>query len=300
MTIAAVHALGPVSINDVHIGGIMSSSCSTGLQTIRQVESGELYPTYVTTNAMAPGGTFTTRAVSTALGVMGDGGVALSSPESASFYFRKRGPLGTAAGSVHRSFYFENGVCLPRILSIPYQGNATLSADVIPVSTDGTTSPVTVSAVDGLPTVTDLALQYALYRVTVGGVVLGGIQNVNVNFGIGVGVFSENALIHNLVVAADSVMPTIEISGYDPMGVTTANILGGAATLANTVIELKERNTAIASLAHVKIALNGLWTAVDLGNASGSSPATFNILLQGNSSDGVLKPLTVTTGAAIT
>lgn len=294
MSLSAAWNIGPVSINNTKIPGIIQSGASNGVIMTNPVESGNLYPTFAAVTGCKQGMAFTARDVAAVLGVTGTTGVAIAS--ATEVYFKKRAAVGPASGSTHRKYAATNGLILPGTLAVSHQGNASITCSIVPVSSDGAASAVAVTNNVSLPSVTNQADVYTIYSAAINGTDLAGLEGVDIDFGVNARTVGSNSDIFDVLAGVTSVIPTVTLRGID---INTFNSViadtGTSLTQATTTIILRKRGTALTSTAHMKFTCYGVAypeQLVDGGSSEGE--ATTSVRFGLCSSDGTVAPLVYT------
>lgn len=300
MSLAAVWNIGPVTINNTKIPGIIQSGASNGVVMTNPVESGNLYPTFAAVTGCKQGIAFTARDVAAVLGVTGTTGAGISAATEA--YFKKRGAVGPASGSVHRKYAATVGVIVPGTLSVGHQGNAQITASIVPVSSDGASSALTMTNTNALPSVSNQADVYTIYSAAVNGTDLAGLEGVDIDFGCNVRTVGSNSDLFDVVAGVVSVTPTVTLRGVDLQTFSTAVAdTGTSLTQSTTTIILRKRGASTASLVHMKFTCYGVAYLEQLADGSSSeSEATVAVRYGLCSSDGSAAPLIYTPSFNIT
>lgn len=310
MSLAQLHGCGPVGIETLGgasavIGGITRQSAQVGAEIISQVENGENWSTHIAVAGLNPRMSFSTRDIRTALATIGAGGLCIDNDGGVNYgmrmAFRQRSCVGTAAGSVHRTITVGDGIMFPTSLSCDHQGDASLSVDVIPISSDGVTDAQTISDVGNLDTVVTATRddQYTLYSLTIGSATVTGFTGVDISFGVNGRADGAMSDPYPTVASVPSVMPSITVRGLDLTWVKNSAAVcvlsGEPITHGNTSLVLKNRSDVIGSAVHMAFTLNGIVYPDVIGDASGEGNGTCTIMLRGCSADGTTAPLVVNT-----
>jgi len=175
------------TIYAVNLGGDLISGCSDQAFDMGLVESivkgdGSPYPTHIAPMEQRPSITFSTTELAALLTKIGVLGWTIDSPVI--LYCQKLSDTGRSAGSDHVVLTVNAGVVIPvQITASQGQGGeARMSARIVP-TWDGTNIPIIPStgALAGTPAVGSV---YTVGPVKINGSWPGGVQSINVNFGI--------------------------------------------------------------------------------------------------------------------
>jgi len=314
MSLANVYGIAPISIEtsvgvSAVIGGLTRVSVTQGNRILSQIENGELYTTYGAVAGVTPRASFTSRDIVTVLGTTGFGGIGITSDgddPGIVFYLRKRGAVGTASGSVHRSYTFGNGVLVPRNLSVGHQGNASVSCELLATSADGSTSAAAISDSEStFPTVVTATRddQWTLYSCTINGATVTGFTGIDITFGATARTVGAQSDVLDTVAVVPSTRPSVRIRGLNPQWVNTTSsvcdILGEQCLHANTSIVLRKRGVTTATAEHIQFTLNGVVYTDQIADGSAESDISCALMLTLNSADGTTSPILGNLGYAI-
>lgn len=306
MAITRKHGIYGVGLGAVLLGGITRQNLATNSEVKGEASSGELYNRFIALYAqrLAPG--FTTRSIATALGATGVMGLSLSSA-ALTLYAQKHAAGATrASGGNHRSYTFASGILAPRQLTVDHRGDATLTYEAVVVSADGTNSPITITDSVSLPSGLTDAERFTLGTWTVGGISLGEIRRLQIDFGVDIASEGADSEIWDTFCSVRGQHSTITFSGIDVEWVKSTNIptAGLAATHANTVGYLRKRalgSTFVANgtAQHIRFTAAGLITPDNIfeGSERDAGEVSLKMALY---YDGSNAPLTVNTASAIT
>lgn len=290
------------------IAGLTNLSQDLNPTVDNEVGIGTLFPQFVVMRGQKPSMAFATRDVASLLALTGSTGADIGAGNTFIGYFAKmdkgRSPL---AGSVHRSYTMANGVLVPRTLSCQHQQDAQVDSVAAALSADGLAHPLAVSDAVALPTVPRDNNRWTLGPVTVGGVSVGRVTSISVDFGVATETEGDGSNLYDTFFAQPGTQPTITISGLDATALAAAGIPfeGKAGTHANTTIYLRKRAAngigfipnGDLSAPHIKIDADGL--AV-VQQHSGQGPRRGEISLVITCGwDGTNAPIGVTTGTTI-
>ena len=226
------------------IGGITKQSLSTGSTVKGEPTAGSVYPSFQSMTAQQPGASFDTLHVAAALDACGLQGLSIASLTGGfNLYAQKHAEGGTRAGSgAHRQYVFNEGLVVPRSLSVDHQGDATISYDVI-ATYDGTNDPVVINDSVSLPTSGSDDERFTLGPVSIESVTIDHLKSLQIEFGIEVNSEGADSEVWPRFASITSVSPKITLRGVDVEWLKSANVplAGKAATHANTTVFLRKR-----------------------------------------------------------
>jgi hypothetical protein len=293
------------------IGGITNVNVDTGTDTRGEAQSDEVTPRIQSIVAQRPSASFGCQDIAAIIGEVGVSGVDIATLGAGLvLYARKHADGGTrAAGAAHRAYTINDGMVLPRSLSVEHRGDAELSCDVL-IKYDGTNAPIVETDGETLPswgTPPIYENRWTLGGVTIGGVALTGVRGVDVDFGIQADTEGADGDIWDTFASIRRINPTITIRGVDMEWLDSAAVTfaqGLAGTHANTEIWLKRRlHTGVfdldATTVHILITAAGLWTVGNAFSSSGAEAATIDLMCAAYN-DGTNDPVKIQTGQAIT
>lgn len=219
MTVARMHNTHAVKIGAAVIGAIMRRSIKTGSEVRQECTTGEVFARFQALYAQKPMAEFQTRQLAVALGACALTGTALTSVAPFLVYAQKNTEGGTrASGGNHRKWTINEGIVIPRRLTVEHQGDAVIDYDVL-ATYDGSNEPVVISESQTLPSVTDAE------RFTIGGLTLtdtdGGtytltqMKRLEIDFGVQAETVGADSDIWDTSSRIVEIQPSIKISGID-------------------------------------------------------------------------------------
>lgn len=289
---------------DATLGAITLKQCSqatlnTALDILVGRGSGNVAPDDHFVNGSNPAATFTSMDVATILAAntanFANAGLQVSSG-SLVFPLRIRSAGSTYAGSgAHTTISSANGLIIPRSLSVPGKGAASIDLECLFESTDGRTIPLTTTTNASLSNGSFNAM-YRLYPCSVNGSAVAGVSNVTVNFGITV---ENNGDLDGFIYPTEHYItqtdPTIDITFKDEAAFETYGPLFTAQTAAVINLQKMAAGSTVVDVAteeHITLTFaDGIVTVDQIGN-SGNTRGEYTIRLYGES-------LTVSTTAAL-
>lgn len=251
---------------DVYINGVTNVMMNTNLAT--RVEGGDGLPfmTYASLISGAPVVSFTTSDLKAFLDECGVNGMLVDSGASGDgidIYFQRYTQGGTRTGaSVSHQTTIGDGILVPRTLNLSHQGRATITAEVVAFSSDGTTSPLAFTETASLPSsYPTVDLVHTLGKVDLNSTALEGVTDLTYDFGINLLVEGADSNIYPTVVSIQSVTPSITLSSktIDITSTLTENGLEYATT--QVVFYARKRDeggvfVADGTAEHIKFTLN--------------------------------------------
>jgi len=257
-----------LSTPDIAIGNITDWTISPGLQELVLGANGEVDPTFVAIMAAAMGISFTTQD----LAVLGSCGVAGCEVTTGVAYLKKIAAYGTRAGATsHTKITLAKAFMVPRILQASHGAPASLSYDMLAVSSDGTTAPIAISADDqSLAAAAEATEVFTLGDCTINGTDLE-VSDVSVDFGLDARVDGGDGNPYGTVAYIMNRAPAITLTTPDRLALATLTIDGVAQGATDSVIQfdkLLASGTRSSSADNVTISINGGHISAE--NATGS------------------------------
>ena len=159
-------------------------------------------------------------------------------------YWQKFDDCGTpVSGSSHRSYTMGNGLIVPKMLRVDHRADARLEFEFHPLSSDGATSPITISDTAALPTITAAHARWTLGPITIGNKVLTEYSALEIDFGNSVESRGSSSFVYDTHIEMKTHAPKITITGINPAWFSGTNIpiTGIAAAVATDKIFLRKR-----------------------------------------------------------
>lgn len=298
MAVTKKFVVSSSKIGSTVINGIVRSSDNLNTEIINDPTTGSLDPKYTGIRQVKPTAEIVTKAIETALGACGIGGVDMSSSVVVQ-YLQKLLDGGGRASSGHLSRTFNAGLMVLGNLSVSQGQDAELTLR-IHAGFDGTNDPIAYAESVTLPTDTDVE-RFTLGPCTVESVAMTGVTALEVDFGIEVVQEGADGDVYPTIVYMNTRSPTITITCMDASlaGSSDFPIGGLAATHANTDCFLRKLTKggtveANASEEHIKITAAG--TAHVLQSNDGSGMLQVKVECH---HDGTNTPVVITTSQAI-
>lgn len=310
MGVARRHTLYGVELASTTLGGIRGQAIETDTNVNADTSSGDIYVTHLAMNGQMVRARFDTTSLAVALGVCGLTGMAITDSDDVVMYAYKLAEgAGRAAGSVHRSYTFNEGIVVPRRITCSHQEDARIEYDVLPTY-DGTNDPVVVADSAAVPTQGADNARFTIGGCTLESLAIGHITSFELDFGILAeqeGADSDKWPTH---VAIQEAKPVLRLRGTDiewAKSTVIPTLQGKVVTHANTTVFLRKRSAATATgfvangtAQHIKFTFEGLAyieTIFD-GRAEGNPPAEVSLVMPLRY-DGTNVPVVVDTAAAI-
>jgi len=301
------HGLYAVEFDATLLPGITQCRVDTGTDVQGDATSGEVYNRWLSVYAQKPKATFASKAIASALDLCGLAGLDVSGLAAGlKLYAQMHARASTRAGAAsHRKYTLNDGLVVPRTLSVSHRGDATLSYDVL-VLYDGVNDPLVISDAVTLPAGLTDAERFTLGPITIESVSLTTVQKFDVDFGITGDPDAGDSSIWDTYCSIRGIKPKITLSGFDVEWLKAANIplTGKSATHLNTAIYLRKRaagSTFVADVTaeHIKFTAAGLAYIETPFDASDDGVSTTSLVMP-LKYDGDNAPLTINTASAIT
>lgn len=212
MPLNNVYTIAGVSAGGTIFKDIQSSTLSPNLQTALLGASGTAYNTFVAIQRIAPTFEFTSGDIKTILAKL-TSQIALAISGDFLVWFQKMAEGGVrSAGSTHTKGTVAKGILIPQSISLRDGAPATINCQVIMVSANGTTAPISFAGSQALVAAAGAAAGWTLGEVSINGTVLEGVEEVTINFGITPTVLGASGLVYPTFSGVQKVDPTITIS----------------------------------------------------------------------------------------
>jgi hypothetical protein len=301
----SAHVLYAVKVDSTVIGGVTEQSGELNSEIMNEPADGLPWATWIAMNAQNPMKRFTTKSVAPALTTLAPPVVNIADLTAGfTMYLQKlaEGGLRTS-GSNHRSFTMVSGIIVPRRLTCDAQGDAELQFSVIPTWNQ---SDAILSVADSvaLPTLANASVRFALGGITIAGVTVDSVVNLDLDFGITEKVLKGDGHPLPLWAGVERYQPKLTLRTFDATLAASGSIptIGGkAATHANTIIYLRKRTAtgfvADATAEHIKLTMAG-HAHVEPFDARGTSEADLSVMVD-SYYDGTNAPLVVDAASAI-
>lgn len=186
--------------------------------------------------------TATTKSIRALLGILGSLGTTLTSNAKATW---QQGLNGAGRGTGGSEATIATGMALPRSLSAPHGQDASMSFEIVGLSSDGKVAPYSLGSVT-VPALSEAEV-LTLYRLTIGGVVIDCPQGVTVDFGLSERTLGGGGDIYSTIGEVQTVAPTISATTLDAavlsslFGAAVGGNYAGLGTRAAVVVELAPR-----------------------------------------------------------
>jgi hypothetical protein len=309
MSVPRLHGIYAVKIGNTLVGGIKRHTLRTASEVRQEATSGEVYSRFQSLYAQKPMFEFSTLNIVTALGACALTGTAVTSALPILCWGQKHQEGGArVATSAHRKFTINEGLVIPRRLTVEHQGDAVLDYEIL-ATYDGTNEPITVAESQSLPTPTDSE------RFTLGPIQLTdddsgeydfeGIKRLEFDFGIQAETVGADSQIWDTMAHILEIQPTLTLHGVDSewWKSTMVPLTGRSIRHTGTAIYLRKRKAGSTFVAdnlaqHVKMTIAGLATIEELGGQGNNhKEISLKIPLK---YDGSLAPVTFNTAIEIT
>ncbi len=293
------------------VGGTTAEDVDVQAEILNEPTSGESHAQFIAITGERPRGDFTTLNVAKMLAICGVEGINLATVAPGAAFFGARFGQGKSVpdpGNVHRKYAFLLGGIFPNVLSVDHGGNASLTCNLISVSSDGVVAPLIVSENVALPAGLNDSERFGLGKISLFSNVYNGATSVQVNFGLGIETKGSGGDLYDTLVFVGPIAPTVVIRGINPEWVGTAAgqtpIVGRPLLHANTTIYFRAREDqktffSDATAKHMKITLNGLVVPTKVIASSGTQPGECELTITGKH-DGTNSPFVLSIDQTIT
>lgn len=226
-TIAGIKAKGTM------LKGIQNQQINPQLEELVLSGSGVVEAGFAAVDKINPQILFTTSAIKTALGALGDSnGIIIAA--DLDLWLQKTANGGMRqAGATHTKIACALGLITPQVLRIPSGGNATLDYITTLTSSDGLTSPIIVTPNQALDIDDGPAGEaYVLGDVSLNGTTLEGASDVELTFGLTVDTTNLFTYpTHAFIVSRRVILKirTFDVGAWESWGASGSNWLEGQA-----------------------------------------------------------------------
>lgn len=308
MTVSRMHGIYGVKLGASVIGCIGRTALRTGSEVRQESSSGEAYARFQALYAQKPMAEFQTRQLATALGLCALTGAALTSAAPLIVYAQKHTEGGTrTSGGNHRAFTINEGLLLPRRLSVEHQGDAVIDYEAL-ATYDGANEPIALAENQSLPSLSDDNERFTLGPVTLhngsSAFTFPQIRRLEIDFGIAAETVGADSDIWDTSSHIMEIQPVLRLSGIDTEWFknTVLPLTGLNIGHASTKIFLKKRAAggtfvADATAAHIKFTAAGLATIDGLeGSGTGLKECSLTLPMR---FDGTNNPITMNLASAV-
>jgi hypothetical protein len=182
--ISKLFKLGAVETPSGQVNQITSQSINPGVETILHCGDGQVDYTFAGVLAQEPVVTFSTTAIARALGFIGINALSVAA-SNVDFWFQKAQAGGTRlTGSNSTRFRATNGILHPTTLQAGDRSLASLGYSMSCVSSDGSTSPLSVALLQAMPSNVATRELFVAGPVAFNGTTIEGIQSITIDFGL--------------------------------------------------------------------------------------------------------------------
>ncbi len=269
-----IYTLYAVKINSTLIDQVREQRIDAGLRELIVSGDGAVDAKYAALMDIDPKMTFQTTDIAGFLGICGISGLAVT---EVILYFQKTTESGIRAGAgAHKTVTVSAGLVLPRTISARQGGEAVLAFDVVLISSDGLTSPLTIASGQDLASGATVDAVFTLGPWKLNGSMQEGIQSLDVDFGLRERIYKHSGLPYPVRVHIEERKPRVRLRTTD-VPFFTANDLDGVAQGATaSLVWFRKLNregvrVANATAEHIKFTIyDGIWKA---GTVGGSHPS---------------------------
>lgn len=207
--LSALYTLYAVDLGSSLIDGIISQDVDDGLTELMSRSDGKVDPEFAGVVSCRPRVRFTTRKIGQALGICGIGG----DDGALTMFFQKFLNKGTRAGTLaHLKGVAASCLTVPRTIEASQDGEATMSLEAFPISTDGSTNPLAWTASQTLAGSPDDDEKYTVGPCLLNNAAPTGVSRISVDFGISVIESAGDGDTFRTFAAIESRMPEFVIT----------------------------------------------------------------------------------------
>lgn len=299
----------PDGASAVLLGGITSMSEDIATEINSEETAGSPYALNTTVKSQKPSMKFTTRDLKKAIDTFGFIGLAIVGATNPGLelwkQFIENGVAKT--GNHHKRTRMPNGRAVIRKITINHQDDAQADCEAM-ATFDGTNLPFIPSAANqALPGTPADPQRHTLYNMTFGGVAIGGIQSIDIDFGLTIDMIASNSDVWDTQLLLSKIQPVITINTIQTGqflasgGVPLAGLNG---THANTKIQLRKRAIGAtpfisdATAEHISITTAGILTIETAFNSQAYKRGEITYKITSRF-DGTNAPLVFNTATAI-
>jgi hypothetical protein len=240
MALSNVYTIAGVSAGGTVIKDIQSSTLSPNLQMALLGASGTAYKTFVAVQRIAPIFDFTSGDIKAILAKL-TSQIALAIDGDFLIWFQKMAEGGIrSAGSTHTKGTVVKGIMIPLTLSLRDGAPAVITCQVIMVSADGSTSPLTLAGSQALVAAAGAAACWTLGEVSINGTVLEGVEEVSINFGVQPVAMGNSGMVYPTFSGVQMVDPSISITAASIDEFISWGLDGIAQSATDTVINIQD------------------------------------------------------------
>jgi hypothetical protein len=301
-TLGAVVASGSPSFS---LHGIRQAAISTEIQQVIERAGGQVDPTHVSVVRQMPMARFTTTQIATALGGAGISGLGVDSGGTTSLdlYFAKYLKRNTrSSSSDHGRVRIVDGLLVPRVLTVPDGGTATLTYEAFAIY-DGTNAPLQFAFNVAYPASAAISQLFTMGKFTISGATVAGCKQWELDFGLEIVNDGSCGESYPTFVGINNRGPTITLRTLEAPDLATYGLSGTAQGSTDSVFYLRkfEKNAgllAAATAEHISFTMDdGQITIEELGGEN-NQPSELGIRLT-PTFDGTNAILVINTATAI-
>ncbi len=212
MALSNVYTIAGMQTGSTVLRDVRSKTINPQLQQILLGGSGTGFNTFVSIGKINPVIDFATGDIKRMLAALTNQ-IALAISSDFFIWFQKLAAGSTrASGTNHVKGTIVSGMVIPQTLTLNDGAAAELSCQILLVSADGTTSPLTLTASQALVAAAGAGAGWTLGAVTLNGPALEGVKSVTINFGISPVTLGGSGMVYPTFAGAMSINPTIAIT----------------------------------------------------------------------------------------
>ena len=213
---------------------IVDQNLDTGLNEIVTNPDGKVYGEFAATLSARPVTSFTTTGIASALAIIGVEFYAIAA--AADMYMQKMTNFGKRAGATsHVKLSVNPGMIIPRTLTADQDDLARLTCDLIPISSDGSTTPIAITGSQSLAGTPATDEQYTVGAASLNNSTVDGVQSVTVDFGVQESIQAGKGLPYATFCGIMRIAPIVTIRTFDAALLATYAVPGAAISSATNV-----------------------------------------------------------------
>jgi hypothetical protein len=302
MPVPAIYRLSSIVTPAGTIHQIQDSAVDAGIEEMLVGGSAMTDPTYSAVGIAKPMITFSTTAVATALGVSAFAAYPITG--AMTLYFAAVAPGGIiSASSVHLKLSISSGLLVPKSIEAR-QGKepAKIDYEIYPLSSDGLTSPFTITTGQTLPTQTGVSELFTIGPASLNATAFNAVQSLKWEFGMKCEIVFGDGEPFPTFAGITQRKPKGTIEGVDMTAVSGFGLSGTALTSFATYLRKTTKGAlrvAAATAQHIKMSGTAGMAIQRKAGGSYENPqsATYEIL---PTYDGTNDNLALSVASAIT
>ncbi len=201
-------------------------------------------------------------------------------------FLKKKALAGThTAGANHYRVRLANGMIIPQSISASNDGPAEVTYAVIGYSTDGSTSPLSITGSTALPTTPAYDSAHTVGPVKINGSTYTGITKIDINFGIQEILMAADGEVYDTWISLQERTMTVSVTSIDAGLFNTLGIIGAAQGATDSLVYLRSctidgTRDADISATHLKASIDQGYIRPDSLSVSQGNPYEFSFVIE--------------------